>query len=73
MEIVDRNHNALYAGWVSTPLSGYAACCRYRDQLSLWKELEKVIHTLSTGESDFGPNPYLGEFQNTYLYMGVWI
>ena len=73
MESVHRIHNALYVGWVSASLSGCAVCYHYRDHLFLWKELEKVIHTLSTGESDFGPNPYLGEFQNTYLYMGVWI
>jgi hypothetical protein len=71
VEIVDRNDNALHVGWGATSLSGCAACCRYQDQLSLWKELEKVIHTLSTGESDFGPNLYLGEFQKTDLYMGV--
>jgi hypothetical protein len=71
VESVDRNYNASYAGWVSTPLSVCAVCYRYEDRLFLWKELEKVIHTLSTGESDFGPNPYLGEFQNTHLYMGV--
>jgi hypothetical protein len=55
VESVERNHNALYVGWLSTQLSGCAVCRRYRDQLSLWKDPEKVIHSLSTRESHFGP------------------
>jgi hypothetical protein len=69
VDSVDKNQNDLHVGWIPSQFPGCAVCCRYRDQICLWKESEKLFTNYPQQEAIFGSLHILDKLQShSYIW-----